>query len=195
MGERHVGGETIGNSISVPDVWLSLSVYLILFHTFFLPSTIIAPLCFLPLAHLHPSCLVTVAFDKDMLCRGSSSCLYHIFPLTSARIPICMPMHPNSSSFLFFLLPLRAEYGFQSQGPCVSTPLTLREPCLSLSTRVHVCVFPICACELRALCVSVYKSVIFCVVCICHCSVCVCVCSCMSFVLSFSLSSLVAVLH
>lgn len=131
----------------------------------------------------------------DMLSRGSSSCLYHIFPLTSARILICMPMLPNSSSFLFFLLPLppplRAEYGFQSQGPCVSTPLTLREPCLRLSTRVHVCVFSICACELRALCVSVYKSVIFCVVCICHCSV----CSCMSFVLFFSLSSLVAVLH
>lgn len=120
----------------------------------------------------------------DWVTSCSSTCL----PGTLHFPPVLFSCRRPSSLFSF-APPSLTECSSQSQGPCVSTPLTLREPCLHLSGGVHVCVLT------GALCVSVYESVIFCIVCICHCRHCVCVCVCKRFVRSCSLPSLVAVLH
>lgn len=110
---------------------------------------------------------------------------------------MCSHMYANAPLFfLAFLLfspsiflspPLQAECSFQSQSPEVSTPLTLREPCLRLSTSVHVCV---CSLSVHASfehSATVYKSVMCCVVGLFQCSVCVCVRACGFCALFFSL--------
>ena len=65
----------------------------------------------------------------DMFCKETSSCLYRMFS--------SLHMLPNSSSLLFCFFVLSPS--FQSQGLGLSTPLTLRKPCLHLSACVCVC--------------------------------------------------------
>lgn len=117
------------------------------------------------------------------------SSLQHIFSYVCQCSLILLPFPLLLSRHISLSPPLQAECGFPSQGPCVSTPLTLGEPCVRLSTGVHVCVcvFSICACKLWALCASVYKSVMCCVVCICQRRICVCVGACECCALLFSL--------
>lgn len=59
----------------------------------------------------------------------------HVFSYVCQRIPFLLCF----SVALLLSLSFWAECIRQSQGPYVSTPLTLREPCLHLSTRVHGC--------------------------------------------------------
>lgn len=140
------------NSISVSAVWLSLTVYCLLPHTFVCLLAIAPPPpCFVPLAHLHLSCSPKRGFRRSLgRARRRNRLPASSSPALRRAIHTCTPALPASCSFLFRApsptsVPpqLRAEYSLQSQGLRVSTSLTLREPCLRLSTRVHVSV---CVC-------------------------------------------------
>lgn len=160
----------VGNPISLCDVWLSLSLCLpsTLSYSCFFLSKITALLCFffvfLLLLCLHLSCLVNVTSNRVQTCPAEDhhpDSAAFLSPLTCPRIPTRVPKQPDSSSFPFCspalasspLCHFRAECCFQSQGPGVSTPLTLGEPCLRLEYQsACVCVLRLCMRALSTLC-------------------------------------------
>lgn len=147
MGERFVGGDTGKFNFCLWCVALSLFTFYFFIHLFFFPPLQSLHPCvcwFLLLVHLHLSCLVNVALDKEKICSTEDLLLTAIIFFSSLQQLFSYVCQCSPILFPFPLVPplppsLRAESRFQSQGPCVSTPLTLREPCLCLSTTVCVC--------------------------------------------------------
>lgn len=143
----------LGNVISICDVWLSLSVYHLLYHTVVFSPQSLHPCSFFTARMAPSSDRVKTSSAED--CIPASTTFpphFNTFSHLYANAPqfFVLPLLFSRSFFSLFPL-LQAEWGFQSQGPCASTPLTLREPCLRLSTIVHVCVFSVFACGLWAL--------------------------------------------